>query len=197
MATGQVSYSKVLIRLLQGPLYQERQDEWQQLLSFQTPIADYFSRIGLALYVDEVEGLAFLRSASNLEERSDDSSDELPRLMRRAPLSYEVTILAVLLRERLLHFDANEHESFRLFLGEAEIIELLRPYLPERSDDIKVVQQVRRAISRVTDLGFLRKAEPASAQAQQSYEVMRILKAKMDADTLQRVKERLEGQPDE
>src|SRR5215208_2511849 len=97
-----VPYAPAVIKLLQGVIYHDDTAAWNLLLAHQTPIQEYFARIGLVVYVDEADGFAFLRQPEL--ESEEGSRIALPRLIRRDRLSYHVTLLCVLLRERLDQF---------------------------------------------------------------------------------------------
>ena len=78
-----VEYAHVLIKLLQDVLYDEDNAAWSDLLTIHITVRDYFAKIGLELHIDEREGFAFLK-------QRDDEDSKLPRLVRRAPISYDV-----------------------------------------------------------------------------------------------------------
>lgn len=181
-------YSAALVRLLQGVVYSEAADDWNVILSHESPVRDYFAKIGLELRIDEQDGYAFLAYPSTGEDDSPTVSQP-PRLIRRFPLSYDVTILCVLLRERMLIFDAQERDSSRLVLERAEIHELMKPFLPERSDEVKLESRIDAAVRKAEELGFLRVLQPS----RNAFEVRRILKARMDAQTLADLKKNIES----
>lgn len=192
-------YSIVLIRLLQGVLYQESAKEWNLLLSYQAPIRNYFAVLNINLFLDEQEGYAFLtqratdatneyRESNSEETLKDDKDSIIPRLIRRAPLSYDATLLCVLLRERLLQFDTQEKESARLIISNDEIIELIRPYLTERNDELKLINKIDSCIKKVIELGFLKELKSGTSL---EYEVRRIIKSRINAEQLLEIKEKL------
>ncbi|MCF6291101.1 MAG: DUF4194 domain-containing protein [Desulfobacterales bacterium] len=167
----------VLIRLLKGVLYQERYpSQWQDLVRLQGPVRDYFKLIGLTLVIDEAEQYAFLRQDSEAGEAGDES---LPRLVQRRPLGYPVSLLLVLLRKKLIELDAGGGET-RLILSRAQIVDMLRVFLPESSNEAKIIDQIDRYINKLADYGFLRRLKGSSGQ----FEVHRIIKALVDSDWL-------------
>jgi hypothetical protein len=105
------------------------------------------------------------------------------------PLSYRATLLCVLLREELLRFDMSGSPSTRLIMSKTDIRTLLRPFLAERSDEKRVLRQIDPVINQVVRFGFLR--ELTTAEGEQ-YEVSRILKARIPADTLLEIKEKVQ-----
>lgn len=184
-------YAPALIKLLQGIVYHDDGPLWALLLHQQAAVTEYFARMGLALYLDETEGYAYLQQP----EPDDDAPNAptLPRLTRRDRLSYAVTLLLVLLREALLQFDSSEPQSDRLVLTLEELRDMQRPFYHDRSDETKLVRALDGHVARVADLGFLRRL---SGKAER-YEVRRILIAKISADVLGVIKEQLKryGEP--
>ena len=175
--------SAVVIPLLKGVVYQETDSAvWGQLLQLQAQVRDYVRVLDLELILDEAEGYAFLRS----QERDEDveGSTRRPRLVARRQLSFPVSLLLALLRKKLAEFDAVGGET-RLVLTRDEIVETLRVFLPERSNEARLADQIETHLNKIVDLGFLRrmKATPGSSQPQ-AYEVRRIIKAFVDAQWL-------------
>jgi hypothetical protein len=181
----------LVVPLLKGVIYQESDaGQWQSLLRLQPAVRDYVAVLGLELAVDEAEGYAFLRSRAQDDE---DDAAPLPRLVARRPLSFPVSLLLALLRKKLAESDASGGDT-RLVLGRDDIVELLRVFLPESSNEARVVDQVDAHINRIVELGFLRRLRTgagSTAGSDASYEVRRILKAFVDAQWLSGFNERL------
>lgn len=178
--------SLLVITLLKGVIYQENDARtWNSLIKLQAKVRENVSSLGLELVLDEPEGYAFLRTRSDAE--GDD--DAVPRLMARRQLSYPVSLLLALLRKRLAEFDARGGDT-RLVLSREEIIELVRVFLPERSNETKLVNHVEAQLNKIIDLGFLKKLKPQFV-GDERYEVRRILKAFVDAQWLADLDERL------
>ncbi len=93
--------------------------------------------------------------------------------------------LLALLRKKLAEFDAGGAET-RLVLSRDEIVELVRVFLPQSSNEARLIDQIETHINKVVELGFLRRLKTAggSARGPDSYEVRRILKAFVDAQWL-------------
>jgi hypothetical protein len=176
-----------VIKLLQGVVYYDDAPTWNLLLLHQTALTDYFGRVGLALYVNEADGFAFLRQP-DLED-ADGQRLALPRLTRRDRLSYHVTLLCVLLRERLDQFDTSNPESDRLLLSAEDLREMMRPFLRERNNDLALVRKIDETVNKVAELGFLRRQLVGN---EEQWEVRRIIKARIDADKLAEIKTKLE-----
>lgn len=176
--------SALVIGLLKGVLYREGDERlWGTLLDLQARVRDYVSVLGLELVLDEAEGYAFLKSRAETAE--DEAAPKLPRLVARRPLSFPVSLLLALLRKKLAEFDAGGAET-RLVLSRDEIVELVRVFLPQSSNEARLIDQIETHINKVVELGFLRRLKSAggSARGPDSYEVRRILKAFVDAQWL-------------
>jgi len=138
----------VLIALMKGVVERDRAPEvWQSLLSLQSAARDHVGVLGLDLMLDEAEGYAYLRQ----KPAGEDGESELPRLMRRFQLSYPVSLLLVLLRQRLAEFDAENSET-RLIVTRDEMIELIRTFLSPMTDDIRLLRQIDGHINKVAEL---------------------------------------------
>ncbi|MET4589829.1 DUF4194 domain-containing protein [Arthrobacter sp. 754] len=170
----------VVTRLFKGVLYAENDEKlWQSLLGLTSHVRDYVSVLGLDLVLDESEGYAFLRS-------KDDPDGTLPRLIARRTLTFNVSLLLALLRRRMMEFDINSSEV-RLIMTEQEIADMVSVFLPESSNEARILDRLGTDIKKVVELGFLRKLK---GQAD-TYEVARILKAYVDAQWLEEFDARL------
>jgi hypothetical protein len=176
--------SAVVIPLLKGVVYQENDANlWNALLNLQVRVRDYTSVLGLELVLDEAEGYAFLRSRPQAE---DDAAPLLPRLVARRPLSFPVSLLLALLRKKLAEFDASGGDT-RLVLSRDDIVELIRVFLPESSNEAKLIDQIETNLNKIVELGFLRRLKTSNTNQggrATAFEVRRILKAFVDAQWL-------------
>lgn len=185
--------SQLMVHLLKGVLYRD-EDEllWSGLLRLQARVREQAAVLLLDLVLDEAEGYAFLKSRPDPDES--DGGPRLPRLVARRPLSYPVSLMLALLRKRMAEFDAAGGET-RLVLSRDELAELMRVFMPDGTNEAKLIDQVDATISKVVDLGFLRRLKPGSGVGQDRghYEVRRILKAFVDAQWLAEFDGRLEA----
>jgi len=176
--------SALVVTLLKGVIYQEGDATlWHALLNLQARVRDFVAVLGLDLVFDESEGYAYLRSR---QESDDDGEAKIPRLVARRPLSYPVSLVLALLRKKLAEFDAVGGDT-RLILSRDEIVDLVRVFLPESSNDTRVIDQIETHLNKIVDMGFLRKLKPTaghSGGAGTMYEVSRILKSFVDAQWL-------------
>lgn len=173
--------SFVKAKLLREPLYREDTALWDALRAQQEEIRHYFRQIGQELVLDEGEGFAFLRQIEA------DSDEPVPRLVQRRPLSYYATLLLVCLREELVRFDSGADDSTRLIRTRSELVSLLSAFVPESNNEVRDFRTIETAIARLEDLGFLR----ALGSDRNTFELMRIIKARITPEELQSIKERL------
>lgn len=172
----------VVTHLMKGVVYADSHEKvWRHLLPLQAQVRDYVGVMGLTVVIDEAEGYAFLRS------KSDDEEDgALPRLIPRRALSFHVSLVLALLRKKLAEFDASGAET-RLVLTREQLVEMVRMFLPESSNEARLVDQIDTHLTKIVELGFLRRITGQEA----AYEVRRILKAFVDGQWLSEFDQRL------
>ena len=124
--------------------------------------------------LDDVEGFACLRQRPAAE-----GAPEVPRLVPRRQLGYQVSLLLALLRKRMAEFDATSGEQ-RLILSKNDIVEMMRLFFPETANQVKFHDRINAGINHIVDMGFLRRLRGAD----DGFEVRRIVKAFVDAQWL-------------
>ena len=196
------AFSSVLIKLLQGYIVSDEKKYWESLLTYEEAIREYFSALGLQLHLSVDDGYAFLKQgrigehqegqegeegeALESEERplEEEATLQVPTLVRRIPLSFEVSFLCVLLREALEQFDSKVNDDQRLVLHRSDIYDLLKLFYEEKTDETKQVKRFDALLNRVVELGFLKELKGN----QHTFEVRRIIKAQFDAEKLLEIK---------
>lgn len=180
----QGALSTVVVSLLKGVLYKEENPAlWSLLLNLKASVMDYVAVMGLDLTIDEAEGYAFLRSREGLDENE---ASSVPRLVARRQLSYPVSLMLALLRKKLAEFDAGVGDT-RLILSREDVVELIRIFLPEGSNEVKLIDQVDTTLNKIAELGFIRRLRGQNHMI----EVRRIIKAFVDAQWLSDFDQRL------
>ena len=181
-ATPSDPLPNVVVALMKAVLDREENPaEWQALLGLVPRIREYVAVMGLELFVDEAEGHAFLRQRS-----AEEGEPELPRLVARRQLGYSVSLMLVLLRKRLAELDAGGGDT-RLILSRTEIVELIRVFQQERTNEARAVDRVDADIAKVVELGFLRRLRGQ----EDSFEVRRLLRSFVDAQWLDGFEQKL------
>ncbi len=172
----------VLIALMKNILERESAPIlWQGLLAHQARVRDHVGVIGLDLVLDEAEGHAYLCQKPQVE-----GEPELPRLVTRRQLGFSLSLMLALLRKKLAEHDAKSGEV-RLVLSKADILDMVRLFLPATDNEARLKDRVDRDIGRVVDLGFLRQLKGRD----DTYEVRRILRSFVDAQWLGKLNQRL------
>jgi hypothetical protein len=185
--TKQPQISTVLIALFKGVLYQDANlTLWQDLLALQARVRDQIALFGLELVLDEAEGYAYLH-----QRPASDEETALPRLVQRRPLSYPVSLLLALLRKKLAEFDAGGGET-RLIVTREQIVDLVRVFMLDTANEARLLDRIDSHINRLIELGFLRRLRSQDHQ----FEVLRILKAFIDAQWLADFDQRLKSYRD-
>ncbi|MDQ6954838.1 MAG: DUF4194 domain-containing protein [Mariprofundaceae bacterium] len=167
--------SAVVVALCKGMVDRENDSKlWQLLLNMQLAVSEYVEVLGLSLILDEAEGYAFLRASEQSGEE-----DKIPRLIARRQLSFHVSLLLALLRERMAESDASGGEA-RVMVSRDEIVEMIRVFLPEGSNEVRLIDQVDGYINQTVKMGFAR----ALKGSEKMFELHRIIKSFVDAQWL-------------
>ena len=180
-------YAGVIIKLLQGPVYADDKNIWRELLSWQSAIKDYFSKIGIELIINEPDGFARV-----MQPEVDENDDNpLPRLMKRQAISYEATLLCVILREGLEEFDIKS-DGTKYFLTQKEIKEKIELFYKEQSNKSKLWKDMSKPINSLLNVGILKlNKEDILNKDNSRYEIKRIIKAFISNDKLEEIKNKL------
>jgi hypothetical protein len=181
--TGILPYAPVIVKLLQGAVYSEDK-LWDELILRQTPIDRFFRQIGVELIVEEKDGYAFLR-------QKEDEEGKTIGLIRRMPLTYEQTLLCVLLREWLDEFEITDTETRNLYITHKQFRERIEMFFKEKSNQAKLLRNLDTLIKDMLNLDFLKKIEDTPYPDERKYEVRRIIKSKITADKLLEFKQKL------
>lgn len=164
-----------IIQLMHGVVYRGHDEPaWTTLDRHGPAVRDHFAAVGVDVIVDDTEGYAYLKTRPEA-----DGEEPLPRLVIRRTLTYNLSLLLVLLRKRLVEFETSGADG-QLVLSRDQIVEMLRLFLAESTNEARVIDQVDTTIRRATELGFLRQLRGRADQ----WEIRRILKAYVDAQTL-------------
>jgi len=171
----------IKVKLLKQPIYREDERDWNTLLVDRDEIRHYFRSLGQELVLDEAEGYAFIRQIEM------EDVDKIPRLVHKRPLNYHATLLLVCLRQEFCTFDTSNPDATRLIKSRQGIHDLVAAYLPETTNQVRDVNKIDAAIQKLVDFGFLRPL----VDEQDTFEVVRIVKAKVGAAELETIKERI------
>jgi hypothetical protein len=165
--------------LLRGVVYGEESPRaWQALTNARIRIwlADYFRTLGLTVVLDEADQYAYLRTTSDLPEG-------MPRLIRRHQLTFRMSVLLALLRERLDE-TARDGQADRTVVSHEHLLDAMRPFHDKTVTDDKIGQDITNAVA----ADYLRKL---SGTDPVSYEIRRHVKSLVTADWLAQFHDRI------
>lgn len=181
----QLPYAPIIVQLLRGAIYSDSPKSWNELLLHQYEIGKYVEQIGLELIVEHKDGYAFLRQLTDEEGKT-------IGLIRRMPLTYEQTLLCVLLREWMDEFEINDTENKNLYIVHKEFRERIEMFFKESSNQVKLFKNLDSLISDMVELDFLKRIKKENESEDNAlYEVRRIIKSKISSDQLEAFKQKL------
>lgn len=180
-------YAAVIIKLLQGPVYADDKNIWRELQAWSSAIQEYFGKIGMTLEIAEQDGFARIMQP----EAGENDETPLPRLMRKQSLTYEATLLAVILREGLEEFDIKS-DGTKFYLTQKEIKERIELFYKEQPNKSKLWKDLSKPITSLLTIGILKlNREDAANKDNNQYEIKRIIKAFISNDKLEEIKNKL------
>ena len=179
--------SRPLVALMKGVVFREDDPAlWHLLEEGQIAVRDYVRVMGLVLMLDTAEGYAWLAT-----REPEEGEDPLPRLVGRRQLSYPVSLIIALLRKKMAEQDA-AGEDPRLILSVEEITDMVRVFLPASGNEARMMDRINTHLNKIADLGFIRRLK----DEKDKIEVIRILKAFVDAQWLSELEDRLKQYQD-
>lgn len=179
-------WSAVAVRLLQGVVYNDdNRDTWETLVSNVSPLTDYFGKLGLLLVVNEADAMAYLRQPEDEEVPSE--YEAIPRLFRRSQLTFETTLLCVLLRDELRQFEEEDVQNERCVVAQSDLLDVWQAFFPDERDGVKLNRGLQASLRKLEDLKFVRQFEKDPP----SWEVRRIIKARLPLADLERLRQSL------
>lgn len=191
--SAKIDYRHVLARLATSPIYVTDSDYWLMLKQEIDRVRTHYAAMGLEVVMDEPGGYAHVRQKP---EEYDDAWSQagmapIPRILRRTPLSYHQSVFMVLLRERLLRHEQSPELAEPLYLDLNDITEMLRPYFPESNNEKKLYDSVQAMLRRFDTLNLI---FPMKNRSDPIYRVEPIIKAKLPAEMIAEIRERLAGE---
>ncbi|MCC8409321.1 DUF4194 domain-containing protein [Mucilaginibacter sp. UR6-1] len=182
-------YAKPAVKLLQGLIFEDQTDIWTEIIQYRLELTKYFEKIAIELIIDERDGYAYLKQVL-----LDDLGTTIG-LIRRMPLSYELTLVCVLLREWLQEFEANDVETVNLYITAKEFRDRLELFFKEKTNELKFIRELNSHLEACEKMGLLKLVDKGSADPDEHrYEVKRILKARITVEELTRFKKLLEDE---
>ena len=178
-------WSPAAIRLLQGVVYHDDTPTWDLLLRYRSRLEDGFAAVALRLVVDEPEGFAYVRQVDAEQDGELPASYEgLPKLFHRVRLTYDATLLCVLLREELRRFEDEDVDNERCVISTLDLFEQWKAFFTTEHDDLRLRRTLGTALNKLDELKFVRRF----SEEPEEWEVRRILKARLSAAELEKLK---------
>src|SRR2546423_10858443 len=140
-------WSIAAVRLLKGVIYSDDARVWDIVLLSRSQLENFLSRIGLLLVVDEAEGYAFLRQWG--DDECPEGYEQLPKLIRRVPLGYAPTLLAVLLRDELRRFEEDDLHNERCVVESDAMFDQWKSFFPQQHDEVRQRRDFSSAMNKL------------------------------------------------
>ncbi len=172
-----------IILLLKGIFYKKDNEKafFELIGNSYNSIVQYFQTIGLEVLIFEDDGYAYLQNIDY-----EDEQESLPKLINSRPLSYKVSLLCVLLRQKIAQFEM-QNEDERAIISKDDIISNILIFLDVKFNEVKIKKEIESTIKKVEDLGFLKKLKTDD----ESYEIKTSIKAFIDVAWLDEFDKRL------
>ena len=182
-------WSSAAVKLLKGVVYHDDQGgTWGEILANVSRLTDYFGRLGLVLVVNEEDGMAWLHQPDAEELPTDYES--IPKLFHKVALGFEGTLLCVMLRDELRRNEEEDLQNDRCVVKQSDLLETWRLFFPEDADDVRLNDGLSKQLSRLEKLKIVRRFEKSPP----SWEVRRILKARLPLQTLKTIRSELQAE---
>lgn len=178
-------YSKIIIKLLKGTI-NSSDSVWDEMIFHKNAIQKYVNVIGLEFIIKDLDGYAYLRQFQI------DEDDNSLGLVSRKQVGFETSVLLVILRQLIEDFE-NDPTDFRgseKYIDKEELIEQIELFLPEEYDTIGYLKKLDHYITRVEDLGYIKELSDDDTTIR--YKIHRIIKERVNIDTLESFKKKLE-----
>ncbi|MBN2824327.1 MAG: DUF4194 domain-containing protein [Campylobacterales bacterium] len=174
-----------IILLLKGIFYKKDNEKafFELIESSYHAIVEYFATIGLEVHIHEDDGYAYLQ---NIEYENEE--DVLPKLIPSRMLNYKVSLLCVLLRQKIAQFESQSQDE-RAIITKEDILAMLLLFLDIKFNESKVQKEIEATIKKVEDLGFLKRLKGDES----AYEIKSSIKAFVDAKWLNEFDQRLQA----
>lgn len=172
-------YVPVFIKLLKGPVEYVDKSIWEKLLQYKSELTMFLTPLGLSLVLDEQDGYAYLKHL-----QIDEEENAVSWIPRRA-LTYEESIMLVLLREMMAEFEVGAATTRELIRKRREIKEYAELFFKENASRVKFLKEIDRLIDRTAENGFLDTIEHNEIADEQKFRIKKIIKARVGSDELE------------
>jgi hypothetical protein len=171
-------YTSVFIKLLKGPVEYVEKSTWERLIQYKVELTGFLLQMGLALVLDEQDGYAYIKHQPFEEDENPVS------WIQRRSLTYEESVMLVLLREMMAEFEVGEATNRELIKKRREIKEYAELFFKENASRVKFLKEIDRLIDKAEENGFLDKTEHHELADEQKFRIRKIIKAKVSSEEL-------------
>ncbi len=185
-------YGSLIVKLLQShAIYDDDRTYWLLLDQHETAVRQHFEVIGVSLDLNRREGYARLVQPDPAE---DDPNPPI-RLIRRTQLSYEQSLLCVLLREWLEEHElSNTLSSDRLFVTREQIRDRIELFFKNQPNRKALLSKLDSLTEKLVENGFLKQTRRDETNPDNTqYEVKNLLKARLSNEKLQEFRDKLQA----
>jgi len=179
-------FTSVFIKLLKGPVEYVEKSTWEKLLQYKAELTTFLLQLGLTLILDEQDGYAYIRHTITEEE------DNTVTWVQRRSLTYEESVMLVLLREMMAEFEVSEATTRELIKKRREIKEYAELFFKENASRVKFLKEIDRLIDKAEENGFLDKTENHDIADEQKFRIKKIIKARVSSEELDQFYQQLQ-----
>ena len=112
--------------------------------------------------------------------------------MQRRPLTYDLSLVCVLLREWMDEFEASDTETANLYITARQFRERIELFFKEKANELKFVKELNRHLDQCEKMGFIKMISRGKSNPDDNrYEVKRIIKARITNEELTQFKAQL------
>lgn len=185
MSNKILPFTPVFIKLLKGPVEYLEKASWEKLVQYKTELSSFLLQLGLTLVLDEQDGYAYVRHSA-----SGDDNEGISWIQRRS-ITYEESIMLVLLRDMMAEFEVGEVTTRELVKKRREIKEYAELFFKENASRVKMLKEIDRLIDKTEENGFLERSENNDIADEQKFRIKKVIKARVDNEVLEDFKQQL------
>jgi hypothetical protein len=171
-------YIGVFIKLVKGPVDYTDKSIWEKLLQYKKELTAFLPQMGLQLVLDEEDGYAYV------VQTSQEDDDNAVSWITRRSLTYEESIMLILLRDMMAEFETSESSNRELIRKRREIKEYAELFFKENASRVKFLKEVDRLIDKAAAFGFLALVDDQEVLDEQRFQIKKIIKAKITSEQM-------------
>lgn len=171
-------YMGVFIKLVKGPVDYTDKSIWEKLLQYKKELTAFLPQMGLQLVLEEEDGYAYV------EQTWQEEDENAVSWITRRSLTYEESIMLILLRDMMAEFETSESSNRELIRKRREIKEYAELFFKENASRVKFLKEIDRLIDKAADFGFLTLVDDQEVLDEQRFRIKKIIKAKISSEQI-------------